>query len=110
MGLPLPPGETLVREGAANLHRGWEAVGGHLYLTDQSLRFQSHAFNVQTGATEIPLSEIVSLRLCWTRFLGHIPIFPNSLAVTLADGNEHHFVVHGRKRWAEAIQRQLNAR
>ena len=97
MGLPLPPGETLVREGAANLHRG-------------CLRFQSHAFNVQTGATEIPLSEIVSLRLCWTRFLGRIPIFPNSLAVTLADGNEHHFVVHGRKRWAEAIQRQLNAR
>lgn len=108
MGIELRPGETLVREGGANLHRGREVVGGHLYLSDQRLRFQSHAFNFQTGSAEIPLGDIVSLRLCWTKFLDRYPVFPNSLALTLTNGSEYRFVVHRRKRWAEAIQHQLN--
>lgn len=110
MNIALPQDETLVHAGAANLQRGWEAVGGRLCLSNRCLRFQSHAFNVQTGAIKIALADIVSLRPCWTRFLGRIPLFPNSLAVTLADGSEYRFVVHGRKHWADAIQRQLDAR
>ncbi len=83
-------------------------MGGRLYLTDRRLAFQSHAFNVQTGEMEIPLVNLLSLRLCWTKFLGHIPIFPNSLEVKTSTGEEYRFVVNARQAWADAIQRQLD--
>lgn len=108
MAIELRTGEKLIHEGGANLHRGWEAVGGHLYLTSQRLLFQSHSFNVQTGNAEIPLAEVASLRLCWTKFLGIIPVFPNSLAVHTTNGSEHRFVVHGRQAWSDAIRQQLD--
>ena len=108
MAIELRTGEKLIHEGGANLHRGWEAVGGHLYLTSQRLLFQSHSFNVQTGNAEIPLAEVASLRLCWTKFLGIIPVFPNSLAIHTADGSEHRFVVQARQSWSDAIRQQLD--
>ena len=110
MTVKLEPDERILREGSANLHRGWEVVGGRLYLTDRRLVFQSHAFNVQTGETEIVLADILSLRLCWTKFLGFIPIFPNSLAAKISTGDEYRLVVQGRQTWAEAIQRRIDTR
>lgn len=95
--------ERILRRGAANLQRGAETVGGELFLTDQRLYFRSHALNLQTGATELPLSQVRHTRPCWTRFLGLIPLLPNSLEVRLADGAAHRFVLVGRKEWAAAI-------
>ncbi len=77
----LHPGETVVRDSRANLQRGAETVGGHLYLTDQRLIFESHAVNVQRGATEIALADVADARKVWTKFLGAIPLAPNSIAV-----------------------------
>ncbi len=105
----LNPNEKLLREGAANLQRGAETVGGKLFLTDQRLFFQSHAFNIQTGPTDIPLSQICGTRACWTKFLGIIPLFPNSLAVVTSSGDEYCFVLFGRKKWAAAIDSQVQA-
>ena len=109
MKIDLHSNEKLIREGGANLQRGVETVGGRLFLTDQRLFFQSHSFNVQTGATEIPLSEVKGTELCWTKFLGVFPLFPNSLAVRTTGGNEHRFVLSGRKQWAAAIGAQQHA-
>ena len=109
MKIDLRSNEKLIREGGANLQRGVETVGGRLFLTDQRLLFQSHSFNVQTGATEIPLSDVKSTELCWTKFLGVIPLFPNSLAVRTNGGIEHRFVLSGRKQWAAAIGAQQQA-
>ena len=106
MKIDLHPNEKLLREGAANLLRGVETVGGKLFLTDQRLFFQSHSFNVQTGPTDIPLAEVRGTRLCWTKFLGVIPLFPNSLAVATTSGTEYRFVLFGRKGWATAIGAQ----
>ena len=103
MKITLNTNETLVREGAANLQRGAETVGGRLFLTNQRLFFQSHSFNIQTGPTEIPLSQVLGTRLCWTRFLGVLPLFPNSLAVATAGGAEYRFVLFDRRAWAAAI-------
>ena len=100
---PLQPGETLVKEGRANLQRGVESVGGHLYLTDRRLIFESHRFNVQSGPTEIPLPDVVDMRKVWTKFLGLIPIAPNSIAVTTRDGQVRQLVCSGRDAWLEAI-------
>jgi len=108
MKITLNPNEKLLREGAANLQRGAETVGGKLFLTDQRLFFQSHAFNIQTGATEIPLSRIAGMRLCWTKFLNIIPLAPNSLAIKTTNGTEYSFVLFGRKKWAAAISAQTH--
>ncbi len=103
MKTPLLEGETVLREGPANLQRGLETVGGRAWLTERRLVFEPHAVNVQTQVEAIPLAEIVSTALCWTKFLGFLPLFPNSLAVTTRDGRERRFVLFGRKAWREAI-------
>lgn len=103
MDITLNSDEKILRRGAANLQRGAETVGGELLLTDGRLYFRSHALNLQTGATEIPLSQVRHTRPCWTRFLGLIPLLPNSLEVGLSGGAVHRFVLVGRKEWAAAI-------
>jgi len=100
------PGERIIREGPANLQRGIETVGGKLWLTSERLIFESHRFNVQTGATVVELSDIQSSEPCWTKFLGLIPLFPNSLAVHTKAGAEFRFVLFGRSAWAAAIESQ----
>ena len=102
MKIELAPSETVIREGGANLQRGWEAVGGRLFLTNARLVFASHSFNVQTGPVEILLADIRQVMPCWTKFLGLLPIANNSLAIS-TDQGEHRFVVHGRTEWVKAI-------
>ncbi len=106
MNTALRPGERVLKEGDANLQRGIETVGGSLCLTDQRLVFEAHRFNVQRGATEVELSSVRATEPCWTKFLGVIPLFPNSLAVFTHEGAEYRFVVFGRGAWAAAIDAQ----
>lgn len=109
MKTPYLPDETAVKDGVANLQRGSESVGGRLYLTNQRLVFESHALNIQTGATIIPLSTITGVRKCWTKFLNLIPLVPNSVAVSTREGEQYRFVAFGRQTWIEAIERALGA-
>ncbi len=102
MKVHLRSDEKLIRQGAANMQRGLETVGGWLYLTDQRILFESHRFNVQTGSTEISLNDVLATRPVWTKFLGFLPIFPNSLVISAGD-KEYCFVLFGRKQWASAI-------
>lgn len=102
MDMNLAPNETLLRKGGANLQRGWEAVGGRLFLTHTRLVFRPHRFNGNTEPAEIPLADIVEVKPCWTRFLGFIPIAPNSLAIRTRQG-EHRFVLFKRSGWARDI-------
>lgn len=96
-------GEKLVKEGAANLQRKLETVGGKLYLTNQRLVFEAHKFNFQSGVTEVDMSNVQSSEKCWTKFLGLFPLFPNSLAVHTKQGEEHRFVLFGRGAWLAEI-------
>lgn len=106
MKTALLPGETVIKEGAANLQRGIEQVGGKLFLTTHRLVFESHALNVQTGATIIALSDVSGTALCWTKVFGVLPLVPNSLAVSTQHGKQHRFVLYGRKKWQAAIDGQ----
>lgn len=81
MKTKLNQNEQIIKQGAANLQKGLETVGGKLYLTDQRLVFEEHKINIQGGSTEVILSDIQSSEKCWTKFLGLIPLMPNSLAV-----------------------------
>jgi hypothetical protein len=104
MHTDLGGGERLVHQSGANLQRGIETVGGHLLLTTRRLIFEAHRFNVQTGRTIIPLRDVVDVWKCWTKFLGLIPIFPNSLAVATARGKTYKFVLFGRDTWIRLIR------
>ena len=106
---PLEAGETVVKEGRANLQRGAESVGGHLTLTDRRLIFESHKFNVQSGPEVIPLDELVGLEKVWTKFLGVLPLAPNSLALQTRSGAEHRLVLSKRDAWLEAIESQRSS-
>ena len=106
MNTPLRPGERMIREGVANLQKNIETVGGKLFLTDQRLIFEAHALNFQGGTTEVALANVQSTVPCWTKFLGIIPLVPNSLAVITSQGVEYRFVLFGRHAWAAAIDSQ----
>lgn len=105
---PLPfllgEGEELLRHGRANMQRGAETAGGALHLTTERLVFVAHSFNVRRGPSEIQLALIAEVGTAWTKFLGVVPLAPNSMAVTLRDGQVLSFVVPARKAWIEAIE------
>ena len=103
MRTPLLPGEIPVKDGAANLQRGMETVGGRLYLTNQRVIFEPHTLNIQTDITTVPLTSITGTRKCWTVFLNLIPLVPNSIAIATKDGNEYRLVTFGRQAWIDAI-------
>lgn len=77
----LQPNERIVKEGAANLQKNIETVGGRLCPTDRRLVFEAHRINFQGDATESELPYIQSKRPCWSKFLGLIPLFSNSMVV-----------------------------
>jgi hypothetical protein len=106
MKTAMRPNEQVMKDGAANLQKGIETVGGRLYLTTERLVFEAHRLNVQGGVTELELADVESSEPCWTKFLGLIPLFPNSLAVRTRAGREYRFVLYGRSAWAEAIDAQ----
>lgn len=95
--------EDMIRDGMASIQRGIETVGGNLYLTTQRLIFESHALNIQTGKTIIPLGDVKDVQTCWTKFLGLIPVFPNGLAVSTKTGETFRFVLFSRTEWMRAI-------
>ena len=95
MKTELKQNEQIIKQGAANLQKGIETVGGKLYLTNRRLVFEAHKINIQGGNTEIELPNIHSLEKCWTKFLGFIPMMPNSLAVYTKSGKEYRFVLFG---------------
>jgi hypothetical protein len=107
MKIQLQVDEHILREGLANLERGWEAVGGKLFLTNHRLYFQSHSVNLQTGSTEILIQDIKTITPCWTKFLGRIPLFPNSLSVGTQSGAEYRFVLNRRLEWAAEVNREI---
>ncbi|MBD2461543.1 hypothetical protein H6G89_10825 [Oscillatoria sp. FACHB-1407] len=106
MKTPFQIDERLIKQGGANLQRGIETVGGQLYLTNQRLVFESHRLNVQTGAVIIPISKIVSVKACWTKFLNIIPLLPNSISVSTSDNQIYALVVFNRNEWLSAITAQ----
>jgi len=98
----MPDSETTLTKVGAHLIHGWEAVGGHLTITTRRLVFASHAFNVQTGITDIPLQAIGRIDRCNT-----LGVVPNGLRITLPDGTRYHLVVWNRRRLMQMITAQV---
>ena len=99
----LQDNERIIRQGAANLQRGAEIVGGKLYLTNSRIVFEPHAINFQSGVDGIDTDNVEFVRMGWTKLFGVVPIVPNSLLIGTKDGREFSFMVFGRKAWMDAI-------
>jgi hypothetical protein len=95
--------EKIIKSGPANFQKGIEQVGGKIYLTNDRLVFESHKLNVQTGTSQIKLEKISSVKKSWTKFLGFIPLAPNSIKINTKEGEKFRFVLYGRKKWISAI-------
>ena len=91
-------GEELLAEAMANLFRGWEGVGGRLYVTNRHVIFESHFINFQRGVTEIPLDEIDDARP-----RNNLGFIPNGMEILTREGTRYRFVVWGRKRLIDMI-------
>jgi len=103
--IQIADGEKIIHSGGANHFINGEAVGGKLYLLSDKLQFQSHGFNIQNHGQTINLKQIKEVG-----FYNTLGLVPNGLAITTCDGQREKFVVNGRKRWKEQIEKLLDIR
>lgn len=96
---PKDDAEEVVDKFAANLMRGIEGVGGRMILTTQRILFEPHRINAQTDPLEVPLASIEEVGP--TDMLGFVP---TGISVRVRGGEEHRFVVWGRKRIIAKIE------
>lgn len=94
--------KLIIRSGGANHFINGEAVGGKLYLLSDKLQFQSHDFNLQNHGLIIDIGQIKEVSFCNT-----FGVVPNGLKITTLDGGKEKFVVDGRKRWKEEIEKRF---
>jgi len=103
--VPQDTEESLSAKFAANLVRGAEQVGGRILLTNQRLLFEAHRANDQTEPLEIALSAIDTVTPSMVN-----AVFPMGITVRCKSGEEHQFVVWGRKKVISQIQECLGNR
>ena len=99
MKTKLMDGERLLAGEMANLFRGWESVGGRLYVTNRRVIFEPHFLNFRRRVTEMPLTEIEEVRPRNT-----LGLIPNGMEVETCEGVRYQFVVWGRERIIDMIQ------
>ena len=75
----------------AYYYRGLEAVGGVLSFEENKMIFSSHAFNMQTGDTEIIYEDILSIDKKKAFF-----VLPIALEILTCDGILHKMIITGR--------------
>ncbi len=75
----------------AYYYRGLEAVGGVLTFEDDKMIFSSHAFNMQTGNTEIIYEDILSIEKKKAFF-----VLPIAVELLTCDGILHKMIITGR--------------
>lgn len=98
--------EKIIREGKAGFLRDGKAITGSLLLTNQRLLFVSRPYATQKGETLVNLWDMRTVLPCWSKFLGLIPLLPNSLHVCTDSGEDYGFTLIDRSGWTNAISRQ----
>lgn len=96
-------GEKVLKNVAANLFRGIEAVGGRMKITSQRVLFEPHEFNFQTKSAEILLEEITEVQKINT-----LGIVPNGLLIRTKTGEDYRFVVWKRKQLIALLLNHIN--
>lgn len=95
--------EKIEIEGFANLFRGFEAVGGKLFLTDKKMIFKSHKINIQNGQTDIQYQNVNQIIKRKTSRL-----INNGIRIVTNDNRKFDFVINDRDWWFEKISERIN--
>lgn len=95
---PLWDGERVLKQGHANLVRGWLTIGGWLFLTDQRLLFLPHGLHLRREPVSISLLDVLAVRPAMT-----LGIIPNGLHL-VASGGDQRFLVFDRGSWLAEIR------
>jgi len=96
-GRLLGAGERPITLGVANYYTGLVAAGGKLLLTNKSLSFSAHAFNVGKQETRIDLKQITDVKVSANLLVSqHI--------LVTANGKSHKFVVYHGNDWVQKIK------
>jgi hypothetical protein len=101
VSINLTANESLLRESRATHWKGFEGVGGKLFLTNRRVYFKSHFFNVQTHEQSISLQDIIRLEAKHSDFIS------SKLSIFLRDGSKEVFYIPKRKQWVEEMHRAL---
>lgn len=99
----LEPDEEIAVQGPANLFRGFEGVGGKVFLTNKKIIFKSHKLNIQRGQTDIPYNDVKQVL---KRKTGNI--VDNGIRVITVSGKEHDFVLNDRDLWFDKLSKRLS--
>ena len=96
-GRLLGTGEKPITLGAANYYTGLFSAGGKLLLTNKSLSFSAHAFNVGKQETRIDLKQITNVKVSANLLVSqHILVTANE--------KNHKFVVYHGEEWVQKIK------
>ena len=96
-GRLLGAGERPITLGVANYFTGLVSAGGKLLLTNKSLSFSAHAFNVGRKETKIDLKQITDVKVSANLLISqHI--------LVTANGKSHKFVVYHGSEWVQKIK------
>ena len=96
-GRLLGAGERPITLGVANYYTGLVAAGGKLLLTNKSLSFSAHAFNIGKQETRIELKQITDVKVS-ANFL------VSQCILVTANGKSHRFAVYHGKDWVQKIK------
>lgn len=100
-GRLLGKGEIPIVLGFANYYTGKTTTGGKMLLTNKSISFSAHAFNVGRTEAKIELSDIKKV------YLGKNFWVSQQIIIDLYDSS-HKFVVYHGKDWVEKINNQMH--
>ena len=92
--------KRLFYDGATNHMMGKEAVGGWMFLLNDTLYFTSHQQNIQVHELTIPLADIHKIACTKGGMRG---LFASGLDIELMDGRIEQYVVNDRKIWTAKI-------
>lgn len=99
-GRLLGKGERPITLGSANYFTGLVSAGGKLLLTNKSLSFSAHAFNVGKQETKIDLKQITDVKV-----VANLLISQQVLVTTKT--KSHKFVVYHGNEWVQKIKEAI---
>lgn len=101
-GRLLGKNERPITLGVANYYTGIVSAGGKLLLTNKSLSFSAHSFNVGKKETRIELNQITDVKVVANMLISqHILVTTNT--------GSHKFVVYHGKEWVEKINQAITS-
>ena len=107
-GRLLGRGEKPITLGVANYYTGSFASAGKLLLTNKSLSFSAHSFNIGRQETRIDLKKITNVQVLSNFLFSQQIVVTVSQQIFVTDSIEHHrFVVYHGKEWVQKIKEAI---